>query len=251
MKFLFFTVTDFLATLFVWQVLVFLTAGLVALIDWNRSRDSLSVFQGWSKLSIDYVCGLVFFFFFLGLIGILILMIRCCVCMFNGCRMTGDKRYYYTYDTYYYNAHPYSMDWLFLWYFWSVWNVQPTVHVTPDPFCICCTPGCCTGFMSGTDCNFGGDCCAGFGGGSSGGNSWTGGGSSSDCGEGGAAILVCLLVVLLIIFIIIVLIGVVVGIILLVYIVFFIAMKRISILERKEKIALNYVIDLENPQGMV
>lgn len=228
-KFLLLLTIDIGLILLIWQAMVFLNVGFIYLIDYNRSRDKLEIFQGWPKFGIDYFSGLTFFFFFLGCLSIFIGMIKLflsCVGDSNkGCCEDGSS---YRYDTYSYRTSRWdAWDWFFLWYWWSIWTPYRPIYIGPyQPVtpCYCyCDPIIC----APNNCNFGG-----------GGLNCNGGSGNND----GASIII---VILIVIFIAIVLIGVIVGMIMFFKIIYEITLNRISILQKKELIIENVVMEYQ------
>jgi len=224
-KFFSFISLDIGIILLLWQILVFLNVGFVYLVDWNRSRDQISIFQGWPQFAIDYFSGLTFFFFFLGLFAIFIGFCKLFMYLLKADSCCDDGKY--SHNTYHYSNRYDMLDWFFLWYWWSIWSPNRVVFIHSSPVCFCPSDPLCIPDCNSADCNFGG--CGGGG------------------GDGKDAIAV-ILVILVIIFVIIVLIGVIIGMLMFFKIVYDITIKRMAILERKNLIIEKVVIDLgENP----
>lgn len=98
---------DFLVVFVIWQIMVLFCTLLVWLCDWNRVRDKYFP-EGAPKFGIDYLGGLLLFFFILGIFGIIIGTMK----LFQWMCSSGSKEpVNYTYDTYpYYNT-------------WEIWVI--------------------------------------------------------------------------------------------------------------------------------
>jgi len=106
-KFTLLVMRDFIGILAAVQLVIFLFAGIVFLCDWDRERDQIFP-HGWSKVSIDYVCGICTMFFLLGLYGCFLALKWCCC----ESKESSASQYHHTYSTY-----PYGWGYYYIW-FW-------------------------------------------------------------------------------------------------------------------------------------
>jgi hypothetical protein len=99
---------DFVVVFVIWQIMVLFCTLLVWLCDWNRVRDKYFSPDA-PHFGIDYLCGLLLFFFVLGIFGIIIGTIK----LFQWMCSSGSKEpVNYSYDTYpYYNT-------------WEIWVIN-------------------------------------------------------------------------------------------------------------------------------
>jgi hypothetical protein len=230
----------------VWQVLVFICTGIVYLCDWHRARDKHA--PEWaSKFLIDYVCGLLLFFFLMGLAAIVVGVLKAFLMCIRATCEDSKVMENYTYDTYPYHR---SVAWEYLWlWYWPIWFDPYPHHCSICDCCLlplyCCSGagdcarGCnCSGVdCSGLDCNCSGaDCnCSGI---SAGDCKCSG---SNDCKDVGAA----LAIVALVIIIIIIVIGVLFALYLAVNMIIKVFSNRMSVLYRKGRVTELIVADLD------
>jgi len=136
MKFVFLVTRDFLSVLTVMQLIICLFGLIVWGIDKNRGRDAF--FPGnWSPFSIDYVCGLLAFFFLLGVYGVIVGMYYCC------CEQGHHDVTAYNYP-----------------YFWGYYYIWFWPYPSNTTCCPCCYVADCHSCFA---CNGCGDCNVGSG----------------------------------------------------------------------------------------
>jgi len=202
---------DISIVILIWQIIVFTLVGFVYLVDFYRQRDRIRIFQNWPKFLIDYSCGLILFFFILGVIGIFAAFLKFLMfCLGGNTHVEPYSAYNYPYH---YN---YRYDWFFIWYWYAIWAPYPSPY---GPYCCYCDlPVNCNAQLCSGNC---------------------------DIGRGNDTFGGIIAIILIVIFIIIVLIGLLVGVLLLLKILYDIAQRRWVILERKGLLTEKIVMDLE------
>jgi len=220
-KFVSMVTVDISVILITWQILVFILTGLVILIDWNRARDNSPIPfpSDFPRFLIDYIFGLASFFLILG-IGSTIFAI--CACILYLIRPTEQQKTYSSINYPYYRSSYH--DSLFLtWYFYPIWYRPYSYGFFDDSL------DCCIFFMIFS-------------------RLWT-----QICLLGvhflgffrDAKIAAIIGIIVLIICLIFISIGVIVGAILFIYLVYLITMNRIYLLNQKERVFSNEVLNLE------
>eukprot|EP01112_Ceratiomyxa_fruticulosa_P011870 TRINITY_DN3265_c0_g1_i4.p1 TRINITY_DN3265_c0_g1~~TRINITY_DN3265_c0_g1_i4.p1 ORF type:complete len:335 (+),score=43.65 TRINITY_DN3265_c0_g1_i4:733-1737(+) len=133
---------DLLGVTLLFQAIVVLLAFFVHLIDSNKDRATFFP-ENWSLLSVDYVCGLLTFFFFLGIYGIIFSIYWCC----SGSSSSSSSSRSYNYVTY--DTYPYNWGFYYYW-FW----LPPGPGVGNVGCCPCCysTAACPTGTCDNAHC---------------------------------------------------------------------------------------------------
>lgn len=231
LKFIICITFDIGIILVAWQVLVL----LLTLISWASTLGQ-ALMTAWNITSynvfgVNYLIGLVLFFFIVGCISIIYgFVVLCCgsLCKKKGDNGAGDgTQAQYEYNTYPYYRRDSYWDWFFLWYFWSFWNPYPS----PFGCYNCYFPIYCWNVdfgpgiggpasMNCLNCNFG-DC-------------------KCDGDAGYVLLIIIVVIVLLIAFL-----GFLVGCVVFTKIVLDIVRRRIRIVKRKQEIDLSEVLNLE------
>lgn len=229
MKYGFLVTFDISLIVAVWQAIVVTFAVIVHFADVENQR--MKRFPNGHVLAVDYLCGLLLFFFLLGVIGLFAgctyLVYKCC-CSNNTSSYSDSDNASYRYNTYPYHSTSYYSSWDSFWFYMFWWNYSFTPYHGPGHVDCCSSVSC-----SGGDC---GDCsncnCSNF-------NIDLGNGNDS----GGAVAVIG--VILLIVAIVMIVIGVFVGIALMTFLVAGILKRRVSIIKKRDEVIGYRVMDLD------